>query len=180
MLAEEVYNKRRLLYTSIQAYVSGFDAHTFKGNVIKAQLDLHFSYKYAPSKAVFIIRYNIPVWQAAAVVICFFLGAIWYVKSNTRKNTEPTLLTSLTDTVYIRQPSAIVRDTLYIIKTIKEKHTAFLRTEVAITDTAQRQIIDLLSSENRGDMHIAGFTDQQPQGQTLEEDTIAERFMVRM
>ena len=176
---EDAYTALRKTVGAVgSTYSNDFDAHVFNDDAIKAKLDEQFAKKHGSSNVRKLLHYNIPAWQAAAVLIWCLLTATLYKQPIT--HTQSSRLAALTDTIYVQQPAAIIRDTVYVVKTIKEKFIVVPKTEVAIADTLSKHMHVLyFSSENTGGIHIAGFNDQ-PQGQTLEEDTMSEKFMVRM
>ena len=177
---EDAYTALRKTVGAVgSTYSNDFDAHVFNDDAIKAKLDEQFAKKHGSSNVRKLLHYNIPAWQAAAVLIgCLLTGTLYLQTKPT--DMQHSKLAALTDTIYVQQPAAIIRDTVYIVKTIKEKFIVVPKTEVAIADTLSKHMhVPYFSSENTGGMHIAGFNDQ-PQGQTLEEDTMSEKFMVRM
>ena len=176
---EDAYTELRKTVDAVgSTYSNDFDAHVFNDDAIKAKLDEQFAKKHGSSNVRKLLHYNIPAWQAAALLIGCLLTATLYKQPIT--HTQSSTLATFTDTVYVQQPAAIIRDTFYVVKTIKEKFIVAPKIEVAIADTLSKRIpVPYFSSGNTGGIHIAGFTDQ-PQGQTLEEDTMSEKFMVRM
>ena len=178
---EDAYTELRKTVDAVgSAYSNDFDAHVFNDDAIKTKLDEQFAKKHGSSNVRKLLHYNIPAWQAAALLIGCLLTGTLYMETTTHIHMQRSMLTAFTDTVYVQQPAAIIRDTVYVVKTIKEKFIVAPKTEVAIADTLSKRIpVPYFSSGNPGDIHIAGFTDQ-PQGQTLQEDTMSEKFMVRM
>ncbi len=168
-ISEEEYSQwRQVYFASQQACKEEYATHNFKHNEIKLRLDKRFSQQHKS-----LASYSIPVWKAAAVWVGVFIVSGWFFMTSNDSVTAAPMLAKA-DTVYIQKPPLLLHDTTYItIEEHKQKEKS-----VSKVKTKTSELIHVELSNTNSVMHISAFTNAQPTGQSLSEDTISSKFFV--